>query len=56
MYVAHAGHGHADALHFLRPEVAQHLRGIGFTERQQEDRGLLDLAQLGVCTVLTHRR
>ena len=54
--IAHAGHGHANALHFLRPQVAQHLSGVGFTERQQQNRGLVDLAQLSGGSILTHRR
>ena len=54
--IAHAGHGDADALYFLRPEVAQHLRGIGLTQREQENGGLVDLAKLGSGTIVTHRR
>ena len=59
MDIAHASHGHADALHFLRPEVTQHLRGIGFAQRKQQNRGLVDLVQLGQLgsgTIVTHRR
>lgn len=59
MDIAHASHGHADALHFLRPEVTQYLCGIGLTQRKQENGGLVDLGQLGQLgsgTIITHRR
>lgn len=54
--IAHASHGHTDALHFLRPEVTQHLCGIGLTQRKQQNRSLVDLVQLGSGTIVTHRR
>ncbi|MCY1370743.1 hypothetical protein D9M69_578480 [compost metagenome] len=54
--VAHLRHGHADPLHLLRPEVTQHLGGVRLAEREQEDRGLVDLVQFAGDSVLTHRR
>ena len=54
--VAHLRHGHTDALHFLGPQMAQHLRSIGFTKGQQEDRGLVDLVQFRRGFGITHQR
>ena len=54
--VAHAGHGDADALHFFRPEVTQHLRSVGLAQRKQQNRRLVDLGQLGSGTIVTHLR
>ena len=54
--VAHLRHGHTDTLHFLGPQMAQHLRSIGFTKGQQEDRGLVDLVQFRRGFGITHQR
>ena len=57
MDVAHLRHGHADALNLFGPHVAQHLRSIGRTQGQQQNRGFVDLGQFdGGGSVITHLR
>jgi len=57
MDVTHLGHGHTDTLNLFRAHVAQHLRGIGGTQGQQQNRGFVDLVQFGGCgSVITHLR
>ncbi|MNU00854.1 hypothetical protein D3C72_2440880 [compost metagenome] len=57
MDVAHLRHGHANSLYLLGPHVPQHLRSIGFTQGQEQDRGFVDPGQFGgKGSVITHRR
>ncbi|MCX4195807.1 flagellar hook basal-body protein [Methylobacterium organophilum] len=56
LHVAHLRHGRTDALHFFRAEVAQHLGRVGLTQREQEDGGLVDLVELGLNSIVIHRR
>jgi hypothetical protein len=57
VHVTHLRHGHADTLDLFGPHVAQHLGGIGRAQRQQQDRGFVDLAQFGGNgSVITHLR
>jgi len=58
VHVAHLRHRHTHALHFFGPHVPQYLRGIGFAQRQQQNRCLVDPGQLGIggSSVITHRR
>ena len=54
--IAHTGHGHTDPLDFFRAQMTQHLGGVGFTKRQQQNRGLVDFAQFSGGSIITHRR
>ena len=56
LHVAHLRHGRTDALHFFRTEVAQHLGRVGLTQREQKDGGLVDLVELGLNSIVIHRR
>ena len=56
LHIAHLRHGGADPLHLLRTEMAQNLRGIGFTQREQQDGCLVDLVELGGKSIVIHQR
>jgi len=57
MDVAHLRHRHAYALDLLGSHVPQHLRGIGLTQRQQQDGCLVDAGEFGSHgSIVTHRR
>jgi len=56
LHVAHLRHGSTDALHLFRTEVTQDLRSVGFTQREQQDGGLVDLVELGLNSIVIHRR
>jgi hypothetical protein len=57
MDVAHLCHGHAYTLDFFRAHVAQHLRSVGRTKGQQQNRGFVDLVEFdGSGSVITHLR
>jgi len=57
VHVAHLRHRHTHPLDLLGAHVAQHLGGIGFAQRQEQNGGLVDPGQLGIGggAVITHR-
>ncbi len=56
VHIAHLRHGHAHALDLFGAHVAQHLGGVGFTQRQQQYCGFVDPGEFGNCGSITHLR